>query len=377
MSKENVHQNDRLRRCVLISSFDDIAFGFAVAVAQDEILGHVEVCKIDLYAVSQSLSRFVSGKSGYGMSALANTFCKTQILFMMSVAPTKNAAAALPHRTSAPRILRVKLNKATDLAAADYRIPGLLQGKSDPYVVFRVGDQKFKSTCISSTLNPVWGHELFEFTLTEAVMFTQALVVEVYDHDLYKSDDLIGTTVVALAQFELEKDLQEVEWELDVPDEFANQAVHSVLHATVEVLTGVEKEAQVVEAMVEVQAWGVFSKWTRQSMDRTLTPVIPPGFESAMGWVVTLHPFHGPEVDDDVDMDGWLYAHSMAGPWYKTSKNHLTAVYRKREWTRSFTKVRAVATQTKKEDATIEAILQRYGMTSRRESNQGGGIGGE
>ncbi|KAH9127367.1 hypothetical protein AeMF1_002319 [Aphanomyces euteiches] len=265
-------------------------------------------------------------------------------------------------RSVAPRILRVKLNKATDLAAADYRIPGLLQGKSDPYVVFRVGDQKFKSTCISSTLNPVWGHEVFEFTLNEGLMYTQALVVEVYDHDLYKADDLIGTTVVALAQFELEKGLQDIQWPLDIPDEFSSQDVHSMLHVTVEVLTETEKEARVVEAMVEFQSWSVLRGWNRLSMDYTSKPTIPSGFESPMGWVVTLHPFSGPEVDEDLDMDGWFYSHSMNGPWYKSGKNHITAVYRKREWTRSFTKMRAASIQTKQQDDTIDAILQRYGI---------------
>ncbi|RHY28946.1 hypothetical protein DYB32_005574 [Aphanomyces invadans] len=267
--------------------------------------------------------------------------------------------------SNATRILRVKLNKATNLVAADYHIPGLVEGKSDPYVVLRIGDQRFKSTCISSTLNPVWGYEAFVFHLTERDMYTAALIVEVYDHDLIKTDDLIGTAYIALAQYEMEQGgVVEAAWPLDIPDGFAKQNVESVLHVTVEVLTADDNQDQIVESMLETQSWSILQGWRHLSKEYTSQPVIPQGFESALGWVVTLHPYSGPDIIDDLDMDGWFYASSLKGPWYKSTKNHPTAVYRKREWTRSYTKARAASQyQTKEQDDTIDAILQRYGLS--------------
>ncbi|RHY89528.1 hypothetical protein DYB37_003098 [Aphanomyces astaci] len=269
--------------------------------------------------------------------------------------------------SSAVRILRVKLNKATNLVAADYGIPGLVEGKSDPYVVLSIGEKKFKSTCISSTLNPVWGYEAFEFHLTERDMYREALIVEVYDHDLLTPDDLIGKAYIALAQFEMEQGgVVEAAWPLDIPDEFTKQNADSLLHVTVEVITGVETQDQIVETMLEFESWSLLQGWKHLSKEYTSQPPIPQGYESALGWVVTLHPFSGPDIIDDLDMNGWFYASSRnKGPWYKSTKNHPTAMYRKREWTRSFTKMRvATQYQTQEQDETIDEILHRYGLSN-------------
>ncbi|OQR97189.1 C2 domain-containing protein [Achlya hypogyna] len=270
------------------------------------------------------------------------------------------------------RLLRITLHAAKDLAAADYTFGGFSRGKSDPYVVLRVGDQRFRSTCIASTLNPNWGAEVFEFTLTESAMYAQALVVEVYDHDLFNADDLIGTAVQALAQFELEKGPRTVAWPLDVPDSFLDQKVQSTLHVSIHVTVPDGIVSELVEEMIESQKWLPFKGWSPHKMIKTKEPVIPAGYTSAVGWVISLHEQRGDpdnNNDDDLCHEGWLYAAGMEGPWYKSSRNHPTAVCRKRVWTKTYMKTRRTLTTTQ-QDETIDAILDKYGLKDDDEDNQ-------
>ncbi|OQS04319.1 C2 domain-containing protein [Thraustotheca clavata] len=265
--------------------------------------------------------------------------------------------------TDEKRVLKLTLHGAKDLAAADYTFGGLSRGKSDPYVVLRVGDQRFKSTCIASTLNPQWGNETFEFLLTEKDMYTLALEIQVFDHDLLNADDLIGTTVLALAQFEMDKETRLVDWPLDVPDEFSSQNVQSSLQVTVQVIVPSNDQtiqSELVEEMIEYESWYPIKGWTPYKMERVKELVIPTGYTSALGWVVALHEKqeNGP---NKLCGEGWLYATSWDGPWYKSRKNQPTAVYRKRKWTKTYMKTRATLT-TEKQDETIDAILDKYGL---------------
>lgn len=57
--------------------------------------------------------------------------------------------------------MRIHLLEAEDLTAKDTVIKGLIDGKSDPYAVLRVGTQIFTSHHIDSNLNPQW-REMYE-----------------------------------------------------------------------------------------------------------------------------------------------------------------------------------------------------------------------
>lgn len=57
--------------------------------------------------------------------------------------------------------MRIHLLEAEDLTAKDTVIKGLIDGKSDPYAVLRVGTQIFTSHHVDSNLNPQW-REMFE-----------------------------------------------------------------------------------------------------------------------------------------------------------------------------------------------------------------------
>ncbi|KAM3850594.1 fer-1-like protein 4 [Diretmus argenteus] len=97
----------------------------------------------------------------------------------------------IPKNTPVKVLIRIYVVKATSLAPTDPN------GKADPYLVVRVGQQSLdtKEHYIPKQLNPVFG-EVFE--LTVSFPLETELVVTVMDHDLVGSDDLIGETRVDL-----------------------------------------------------------------------------------------------------------------------------------------------------------------------------------
>lgn len=61
-------------------------------------------------------------------------------------------------------VVRIHLLEAENLTAKDTIIKGLIDGKSDPYAVLRVGTQMFTSHHVDNNLNPQW-REMFEVWL--------------------------------------------------------------------------------------------------------------------------------------------------------------------------------------------------------------------
>ena len=60
----------------------------------------------------------------------------------------------IDERLATPGVLRIFLKKGSGLLAAD------MDGKSDPYVILRSGDQEMKSSCKPKTINPNWNQEM-------------------------------------------------------------------------------------------------------------------------------------------------------------------------------------------------------------------------
>ncbi|XP_060785162.1 extended synaptotagmin-3 [Neoarius graeffei] len=85
-------------------------------------------------------------------------------------------------------VVRVHVLEAQELKAMDMAVMGLVKGKSDPYAVLMVGNQRFQTKTIQKTLNPKW-NEVYEFVVHEAP--GQDLEVELYDEDTDK-DDFMG-----------------------------------------------------------------------------------------------------------------------------------------------------------------------------------------
>jgi len=84
-------------------------------------------------------------------------------------------------------ILRILVRKGTDLVAADFG----MRPSSDPFVVIEVGQQRWQSSVVEKSLNPVWEHgNVQDFLVYDR---GQKMNIFVYDKDTYSRDDLIGS----------------------------------------------------------------------------------------------------------------------------------------------------------------------------------------
>ncbi|XP_020091100.1 ADP-ribosylation factor GTPase-activating protein AGD12-like isoform X1 [Ananas comosus] len=83
--------------------------------------------------------------------------------------------------------LKVKVIRGTNLAVRDML-------SSDPYVVLTLGQQKVQTTVKKSNLNPVW-NEVLKFSVPQHY---GPLKLEVYDHDVFTADDIMGEAEIDL-----------------------------------------------------------------------------------------------------------------------------------------------------------------------------------
>ncbi|KNC49104.1 C2 domain-containing protein [Thecamonas trahens ATCC 50062] len=87
----------------------------------------------------------------------------------------------------------IKVVRATSLKAADSN------GLSDPYVVVRLGEAKYKTEKIEDTLNPVWVEADTEFSIDRSLLDDDSAVVfYVFDWNKFKSKQSLGTARVKL-----------------------------------------------------------------------------------------------------------------------------------------------------------------------------------
>ncbi|XP_004589864.2 extended synaptotagmin-1 [Ochotona princeps] len=130
-----------------------------------------------------------------GLSSLSDTMIMDSIAAFL-VLPNRLLVPLVPDlqdvaqlRSPLPRgIIRVHLLAARGLSSKDKYVKGLIEGKSDPYAIVRVGTQAFCSRVIDEDLNPRWG-ETYEVMVHEVP--GQEIEVEVFDKDPDK-DDFLG-----------------------------------------------------------------------------------------------------------------------------------------------------------------------------------------
>ncbi|XP_029468634.1 fer-1-like protein 4 [Rhinatrema bivittatum] len=105
--------------------------------------------------------------------------------------PDYKIMQGIPRNRPIKVLVRVYIVKATNLSPADPN------GKADPYVIVKVGEQQkdSKERYIPKQLNPVFG-EVFEMTVSFPI--ESEITISVFDHDLVGSDDLIGETKIDL-----------------------------------------------------------------------------------------------------------------------------------------------------------------------------------
>ncbi|KAK2850419.1 hypothetical protein Q7C36_009202 [Tachysurus vachellii] len=125
----------------------------------------------------------------FSESAIMDTIASMMVLPNRLCFPLIDQVKVDEMRFPLPRgVVRVHVLEGKDLKAMDTVMMGLAKGKSDPYVVLTVGNQRFKTKTIKETLNPKWD-EVYEFVIHEAP--GQELEVELYDEDTDK-DDFMG-----------------------------------------------------------------------------------------------------------------------------------------------------------------------------------------
>ncbi|KAE9610377.1 hypothetical protein Lal_00006779 [Lupinus albus] len=127
--------------------------------------------------------RIVSGKSSNKNSFKASFSKRLMDSFRKSTSTSKNMEGMVEFIG----MLKVKVIKGTDLAIRDMMT-------SDPYVILKLGQQTVQTTIIKSNLNPVWNEELM---LSVPQEFGQ-LSLQVYDHDMFSADDIMGEADIDL-----------------------------------------------------------------------------------------------------------------------------------------------------------------------------------
>ncbi|XP_049904142.1 multiple C2 and transmembrane domain-containing protein 2-like isoform X1 [Epinephelus moara] len=84
--------------------------------------------------------------------------------------------------------LQIKVVKAADLLAAD------LNGKSDPFCVLEVGNDRLQTHTVYKSLNPEW-NKVFTFPVKD---IHDVLVVTIFDEDGDKAPDFLGKVAIPL-----------------------------------------------------------------------------------------------------------------------------------------------------------------------------------
>uniref|UniRef100_A0A8C3K393 Extended synaptotagmin 1 n=1 Tax=Calidris pygmaea TaxID=425635 RepID=A0A8C3K393_9CHAR len=105
----------------------------------------------------------IPGLSSMSDTMIMDTISSYLVLpnrLLVPLVPDLHEAAQL--RCPLPRgVVRVHLRAARDLRSKDRFMGGLVEGKSDPYAVLRVGTQVVTSRVIDNNLNPTWD-EVYE-----------------------------------------------------------------------------------------------------------------------------------------------------------------------------------------------------------------------
>ncbi|RHY53308.1 hypothetical protein DYB28_003529 [Aphanomyces astaci] len=238
--------------------------------------------------------------------------------------------------------------RATDLPVAD---PSFLGGSSDPYLTFVCMEQVKATPCLPSTLNPVWHEEKFQFTLTgTSLNGSTSLFVKVWDSDVISKDDLIGTVEIPLGSFPRgrQPNTDVCTFPIVLDADFIKQRVSPQLHVKIEILSQAESLEEITHEVWENERasrglTGV--KWSYTNLQANerkhwstdhgrlssvkfdaITPSVPKGY-TAGSW------HYVKALGDD---QGWVYASSFNGPWYK--KQSLRTSVRRRRWLNSFVK---------------------------------------
>ncbi|DBA01713.1 TPA: hypothetical protein N0F65_010364, partial [Lagenidium giganteum] len=261
---------------------------------------------------------------------------KSSLLLEIAHPPAHHALNRQPqHRDM--HTLDITLVKATGLAASDFGAFGF-GGKSDPYVIFKVGSKTHKSSMIKSNLNPVWSPpEKFRFKVDNPR--DACLEIKVFDFDMIGADDLIGSKNLALAPFVEGRKAELMSYELEVPDCYSKQKCTSSLFLEISLVS--DDSIDLVLELYENQYYHIVKQWCydmqgdanhrRRWSQVNDSNVTSDSFEEVAPKVPATHSAEGWTLDvSQGDENGWMYAINFQGPWQKDMTT--LAKVRRRKW---------------------------------------------
>ncbi|KAH1048796.1 hypothetical protein J1N35_039580 [Gossypium stocksii] len=129
--------------------------------------------KYELQEFMKSSLRISTGKSSPSFKSVFSS----KFMDSFRIRPTDNEDGMVEFIG----LLKVTVVKGTNLAIRDMMT-------SDPYVVLTLGQQTIQTAVIPSNLNPVWDEDL----MLSVPNNYGPLKVEVYDHDMFSADDIMG-----------------------------------------------------------------------------------------------------------------------------------------------------------------------------------------
>jgi Ca2+-dependent lipid-binding protein len=92
------------------------------------------------------------------------------------------------HGICTDAVLKINIIEGREIMPMD------MTGKSDPYVVLKMGDQTYKTKHINQNLNPIW-NEVATFDVETG---HEVVEVEVFDRDDFGKDDFEGGFTIRL-----------------------------------------------------------------------------------------------------------------------------------------------------------------------------------
>lgn len=133
-------------------------------------------------------------KKKYNFSAVPKSLTESKLLQNLSNSRTSETAGDFTNACLSVKILNAKNLLAMDSINLGYK---KIQGKSDPYVKIKFGQQKFKTSIIEKDLNPVW-NEHHSFPIPDPC--PETLSLELFDYDVIGADDKLGFVEIDLTK---------------------------------------------------------------------------------------------------------------------------------------------------------------------------------
>ncbi|KDO22062.1 hypothetical protein SPRG_12049 [Saprolegnia parasitica CBS 223.65] len=223
-------------------------------------------------------------------------------------------------RSTAPRLLRVHV--AGLVSASRLSCVASLPVKLAVVTKLRghgTANVEHVTPAVANASSIAWDHEIYEFDLTEAEMYTRVLECVLVETDCLGWRIVLGSAKIPLASLEMDRGHVHSK-------EVAFDALESDLRLRLHVdVWDVAQDAAAVEFEAFEHQRCVRGEWSQRHLrpsdrpvyrcgpqtDNVLATIVPPtpdGCVPSLGWAA--------------DESGWFYATSFAGPWHNSNASY-------------------------------------------------------